>query len=110
MAQDAAQHQVAFGAGVVPIAQALHHLCDATTSSGGSSTTTFVVAAAPRCLRQVAKVTECLTRLGLFRASENEVYAAQGNGKRLQRGGSLGGIPSGRWHILHFRWPSCLRT
>jgi hypothetical protein len=34
MAQDAAQHQVAFGAVVVPIAQALHHLCDATTSSG----------------------------------------------------------------------------
>ena len=52
---------------------------------------------------RVTQVTDCLTRLAaVLQASENEVYALQGNGRRLrlQKGGSLLWNSKWGWHVL----------
>jgi hypothetical protein len=50
---------------------------------------------------RVTEVTDSLARVvTLLQASENEVYAMQGNGKRLQKGGSLLWSSKWGWHVL----------
>jgi hypothetical protein len=49
----------------------------------------------------VTEVVDCLARLvAVLQASENEVYAMQGNGRRLQKGGSLLWNSRWGWHVL----------
>jgi hypothetical protein len=50
---------------------------------------------------RVAEVVDRLARVAaLLQASENKVYAMQGNGKRLQKGGSLMWNSKWGWHVL----------
>jgi hypothetical protein len=50
---------------------------------------------------RVIAVVDSLSRVAaLLQASENEVYAAQGSGRRLQKGGSLLWNSKWGWHVL----------
>jgi hypothetical protein len=50
---------------------------------------------------RVTEVVDSLARVAaLLQASENELYALQGNGKRLQKGGSLLWNSKWGWHVL----------
>jgi len=50
---------------------------------------------------RVTEVVDSLARVAaLLQASESEVYAMQGNGRRLQKGGSLLWNPKWGWHVL----------
>jgi hypothetical protein len=50
---------------------------------------------------RVTEVVDALTRVtDLLRASENDIYALQGNGRRLQKGGSLLWNSKWGWHVL----------
>lgn len=50
---------------------------------------------------RVTEIVDALARLtDLLRASENEIYASQGNGRRLLKGGSLLWNSKWGWHVL----------